>query len=138
MNKSYLRNFFPFIEKYSRLEEVLNDSDLAALGDAYINFIYSLALSKVAGKPVGRKLNSLTLALALRKSDLRKFLPRRVDRHKQADAAEALIVYGWLLGAISIEESVKILAHEGEITENLSELLRIILERSRLKCAGQV
>ena len=133
MNNFSLKSFFPFVEKYSSLEEVLNDNDLAALGDAYINFIYSLALSKAAGKPVGRKLDSLTLSLALKKSDLRKFLPRRVDRHKQADAAEALIVYGWLLGVISIEEAVRILSHEGEIAENLSELLRTILERSRLK-----
>jgi len=133
MNNFSLKSFFPFVEKYSSLEEVLNDNDLAALGDAYINFIYSLALSKAAGKPVGRKLDSLTLSLALKKSDLRKFLPRRVDRHKQADAAEALIVYGWLLGVISIEEAVRILSHKDEIIENLSELLRTILERSHLK-----
>ena len=36
---------FKFIKKYADIKEVLMDNKLARLGDAYVNFIYSLALS---------------------------------------------------------------------------------------------
>ncbi|MBS7633899.1 hypothetical protein KEJ34_00110 [Candidatus Bathyarchaeota archaeon] len=133
MGEAEKRGFISFMHEYSSLAEVLADHNLASLGDAYVNLIYSLALSKIAGKPVGRKLDSLTLASALRKSDTRRFLPRRVDRHRQADAAEALIVYGWLSGAVSIWEAVEILAREGEVAENINELLKLTLGRICLK-----
>lgn len=133
MNETETRGFPSFMHEYSSLADVLADRNLASLGDAYVNLIYSLALSRIAGKPVGRKLDSLTLASALRKSDMRRFLPRRVDRHGQADAAEALIVYGWLSGAVSIWEAVEVLARGGEVAENLSELLKLTLGRICLK-----
>jgi len=126
-----LGEYFPFIQKYSRIEEVLSDKDLASLGDAYVNFIYSLALSRCHGKPIGRKLNGSVLSSALRKSGARKLLPYRVDRHEQADAAEALLVYGWLSGIISIREAIDTLAREGDLVENISMLLKTVLERSR-------
>lgn len=131
MAEAGLNEYFPFIYKYSRVEEVLNDKDLASLGDAYMNFVYSLALSKNFGKPAGRKLNSSILSSALRKSSVRRLLPHRVDRHRQADAAEALIVYGWLSGIISIRETVDILTREGDLADNVSMLLRVVLERGR-------
>lgn len=124
-----LSGYFQFLHKYSRIEEVLSDKDLASLGDAYINFAYSLALSKSSGKPAGRKLNNSILSLASRKSGIRKMLSHRVDKHKQANAAEALIVYGWLSGIISIKETVDILACEGDLADNISILLKVILER---------
>lgn len=127
-----LSKYFPFIWRYSKIEEILNDKDLASLGDAYINFIYSLALSKNYSRPVGRKLNSSVLSIAIQKSGLRKLLPHRVSRHRQADAAEALIVYGWLSGAISIRESIDIVAREDDLTDNLTLLIKTILERSKI------
>jgi len=117
-------------DKYSSIIEILNDRELASLGDAFINFIYSLALSKVAGRPIGRKLDSRLLSSALKKAGIRNLLPHRVDRHRQADAAEALIVYGWLSGAISIQETLDVLARNGETSDNICALLKIILERS--------
>lgn len=127
-----LAEYFPFIHRYSRVNEVLSDRDLASLGDAYINFVYSLALSKAAGKPVGRRVSGNILSSALKKSGARAFLPHRVDRHGQADAAEALIAYGWLSGIISIKETINILTCEGEISDNISTLLKTILERIKL------
>jgi len=124
-----LSEYFPFIHKYSRVEEVLNDKNLASLGDAYVNFIYSLALSKNSGRPVGRKLDSSILFSAIQKSGMRKMLPHRMDRHGQADAAEALIVYGWLSGVISIKETIDILACKGDLTDNINMLLKVVLER---------
>jgi len=120
---------FLFVSNYENLIDVLTDHELAALGDAYVNFVYSLAISKKSGKPKGKKVNSSTLALALRKADLRRFLASRTDRHRQADAAEALIVYGWLVGAISLEETIGIL-EKGETEEDaFCHVLQAVLKK---------
>ncbi len=120
---------FPFITKYKTLSDILTDHDLAALGDAYVNLLFSLVLSKKTGKPIGRKIQSLPLAFALQKTGLRKFLGSRIDRHKQADAAEALIVYGWLIDALSLEESFHIVEKEETIEDGFSSLLETILKK---------
>ena len=106
---------FAFISQYRSLREVLMDQKLAALGDAYVNFVYSVALSKRKGEPTGAKVDNRLLAEALKKAGLRSLLPSRIDRHKQADAAEALIVYAWVRGSMTIEEGVSIL-EQGEDT----------------------
>jgi len=108
---------FTFISEYKGLGEVLKDQKLAALGDAYVNFIYSVALSKRKGEPTGAKVESRLLAVALRKAGLRSLLPSRIDRHKQADAAEALIVYAWVRGVMTIEEGVSILGQREDMAE---------------------
>ena len=114
-----------FIAKYESISEILEDHDLAALGDAYVNLVYSLALSRRSGKPVGRKVDSSTLASALRKADLRRLLPSRTDRHKQADAAESLIVYAWLVGEISLGETLRIMEKEERAEDAFSMLLQM-------------
>jgi hypothetical protein len=106
---------FAFISQYRSLREVLMDQKLAALGDAYVNFVYSVALSKRKGEPTGAKVDNRLLAEALKKAGLRSLLPSRIDRHKQADAAEALIVYAWVRGSMTMEEGVGIL-EQGEDT----------------------
>ena len=63
------------------------------------------------------------LADAFRKADLRKLLPSRVDRHKQADAAEALIVYAWILDLVTMKEGLKILENQEDSIEAFSNLL---------------
>jgi len=114
---------FAFVSEYKNLREVLVDQKLAALGDAYVNFVYSLALSKRKGEPVGAKVDSRLLAEALRKAGLRNLLPSRIDRHKQADAAEALIVYAWVRGAMTIEEGVSILEQSEGMVEAFCSFL---------------
>ena len=114
---------FAFIPKYKSLSEVLLNQKLASLGDAYVNFLYSLALSKKKGEPAGTKVESRLLADAFKKAGLRKLLPSRIDRHKQADAAEALIVYAWIRGSMTMEEGLKILEQNGDIVEAFSVLL---------------
>jgi hypothetical protein len=106
---------FAFISQYRNLREVLIDQKLAALGDAYVNLVYSVALSKRKGEPTGAKVDNRLLAEALKKAGLRSLLPSRIDRHKQADAAEALIVYAWVRGSMTMEEGVSIL-EQGEDT----------------------
>ena len=67
------------LKKYENLQEVLLDKDLAGLGDMYVNFVHSLALSQKLRKPAGTKVNNRILAEAVKKSGLRKMLPRRID-----------------------------------------------------------
>jgi hypothetical protein len=120
---------FDFAPKHESLLAILLDHNLAALGDAYVNFIYSLVLSERQCKPVGRKVDSSVLAASIRKTGLRARLPSRTDRHKQADAAEALIVYAWLTSIISLNEAITILRKEENLEEAFSGLLQTILER---------
>ena len=117
------------LKKYKNLQEVLLDKDLAGLGDIYVNFVYSLALSQKLRKPAGAKVNNRILAGAVKKSGLRKMLPRRVDRHAQGDAAEALIVYAWLQGIVGFEDCLKILSRSDEPIEALTQLLQEIGKR---------
>jgi len=114
---------FKFVPQYESLREVLMDQKLSSLGDAYVNFLYSLALSKKKGEPTGTKVKGRLLADAFKKAELRKFLPTRIDRHKKADAAEALIVYAWLRGSMTMEEGLKILEQNLDKVELFSLLL---------------
>ena len=63
-----------FMRDYDNLTQILTDRKLAQLGDAYINFVYSLALSQKKGKPSGAKVKGTALAEAMRKAGLEKAL----------------------------------------------------------------
>jgi len=121
-----------FVPKYQSLAEIMADNNLAALGDAFVNFIYSLALSVRKGKPVGKKLSNLILASALRRSGLRNLMPFRMDRHQQANAAEALIVYAWLKGVLSLLEILQIISRFENIEDAFVNLLQKIVEKTRI------
>ena len=123
---------FAFIPQYESLSEVLMDQKLAKLGDAYVNFLYSLALSKKNGEPTGTKVKGRLLADAFKKAGLRKFLPSRIDRHKQADAAEALIVYAWIRGSMTMEEGLEILEQNEDNVEAFILLLLTAKNKSEL------
>jgi len=114
---------FTFVPHFKGLQEILTNHKLASFGDAYVNFLYSLAVSKKTGAPSGAKVNSRLLAEALKKAGLREYLPSRTDRHKQADAAEALIVYAWLKDLIPLEEGVSILEQHENMIEGFCSLL---------------
>jgi hypothetical protein len=122
---------FSFLKRYITLSEVLNDRKLASLGDTYINFVYSLALSNRNGKPLGTKVKGNVLAEAIRKTGLRKHLPARINRHKLADAAEALIIYAWLNDDLTLEESVEILEKNDDPTDGFGKLLITIVNKLR-------
>jgi hypothetical protein len=49
-----------------------------------------------------------------------------------ADAAEALIVYAWLQGCITLEESAATLEKSEDLAEGLNQLLQKIMRRIRL------
>lgn len=123
---------FAFIPQHKSLSEVLMDQKLAKLGDAYVNFLYSMALSKKKGEPAGTKVQGRLLSDAFKKAGLRKFLPSRIDRHKQADAAEALIVYPWLLGSMTMEEALEILEQNEDTIEAFSVILLAAKSKTEL------
>jgi hypothetical protein len=108
------------------------DKQLAALGDAHVNFIYSLALSRKTGTPRGKKVKGTPLAEAIRKAGLRTVLPSRIDKHVLSDAAEAMLVYAWLTNAITMEESVYALEKSDDLEKGLTELLLRAKEKIRL------
>jgi hypothetical protein len=108
------------------------DQKLAKLGDAYVNFLYSLVLSKKNQEPTGIKVKGRILADAFKKAGLRRFLPSRITRHKQADAAEALIVYAWIQKHMSIEEGLEILEQNEDSIEAFSLLLLTAKSKSKL------
>ncbi|HJW65635.1 MAG TPA: ribonuclease III family protein [Candidatus Bathyarchaeia archaeon] len=121
-----------FLKNYASLSQVLTDEPLAALGDAYVNFVYSLALSKRTGKPRGKKVKGAPLAGAVRKAGLRQSLPTRIDKHNISDAAEGLLVYAWLNNCFTLEESVEVLEKTDDLEEGLTRLLLIAKEKVRL------
>jgi uncharacterized protein YfaQ (DUF2300 family) len=110
----------------------MTDHDLASLGDAYTNFIYSLLLSNQQRKPAGKKVKGEILAQAIKKAGLRNHLPAKMTRHTIADAAEALIVYAWLTDHITIAESVNTLAKVQDPVEGFCSLLSATTARIKL------
>jgi hypothetical protein len=121
-----------FLMNFGSLSRILMDKPLAALGDAYVNFIYSLALSRKMGKPMGKKVKGALLAEALRKAGLRQFLPSRIDKHVLSDAAEALLVYAWLNNFITLEHGIEVLEKTENLDDGLVSLLLLAKEKVTL------
>lgn len=117
------------LKRYTSLQEILLDKDLAKLGDAYVNFVFSLALSQRLQKPMGARVNNQILARAIKSAGLRGVLPRRIDRHAQGNAAEALIVYAWLQKTLSLEDCLKVLRENEDPSEAFAKLLQKIGKR---------
>jgi len=120
---------FHFLKTYTDLTDILIDHSLASLGDAFINFAYSLALSNLKGKPSGAKVKGSALAEAFRKAELRKYMPSKMTRHTLADGAEALAVYAWLRHYITLDEVTAMLGKSENPVEGLSLLFLTIKER---------
>jgi hypothetical protein len=119
----------PVLKGYNDLQELLLDKDLASLGDSYVNFVYSLAMSKKHNRPMGAKVTNQTLADAVEDSGLRKLLPHRVDKHERGNAAEALLVFAWLQDMQEIDDCVKVLSQNNDPTKAFVNLLRDVLEK---------
>jgi hypothetical protein len=124
-----LGRVFSFRTVRISLSEVLADRDLASLGDAYVNFVYSLALSNMKRKPVGARVKGSVLAEALRKAGLRNSLGSGMSRHALADAAEAFIVYAWLNGCLTLDESVAMMRKGEDAVEGACLLLATAKKR---------
>ena len=118
----------PALKRYDSIRELLLDKDLASLGDSYVNFVYSLAMSQKSGRPLGAKVSNQVLARAVEISKLRRLLPHRVDRHARGNAAEALLVFAWLQGILEMDECIKALSQK-DPAEAFTVLLRQILDK---------
>lgn len=95
---------------YSNPADAVRDDNLAKLGDTLVNLIYSLARSMAKGEPDGAKAPNKVLSGSLVGSGLRHLASSRVDSHRLADIAEALVAYAWLQDEMEIEEAAEILA----------------------------
>ncbi|MGB9023555.1 MAG: ribonuclease III family protein [Candidatus Bathyarchaeia archaeon] len=114
----------------SRLRLVLADSRLAKLGDAYVNFVFSLGRSRALREPQGIKVSDRILAEALRRSGLRQELPRRTTRQDCANAVEALLVFGYLNKLVTLEEAVdRIAASPDSPVDAFVSLIKSVAEK---------
>lgn len=119
-------------ESHDSLSKVLADHGLASLGDTFVNLVGSLALSNRKGKPSGMRVKGSLLAEGLRRAGLRPYAPHMATRHMLADAAEALIVFAWLKGSLTLEESVQTLERSEDLAEGLNQLLQTAMRRVKL------
>ncbi|WP_455276753.1 ribonuclease III family protein [[Eubacterium] cellulosolvens] len=113
---------------------ILQDKDLAKLGDSYVNFVFSLALTEVEQHPTGIKVSDRVLAEAAKRSGLRKILPNRINKDILGNAVEALIIHAWINKSITIEESVNILKRSiNDPSQAFTNLIIEVLERIDIK-----
>lgn len=97
------------IDRSKNPAQSFSDKKLSKLGDALLNFIYSLNLSMSQGVATGGKIPNRILAKAIESSRHRDLIPRRSDKHRKGDLVEAIFAYAWLEGRLDIHESIKFL-----------------------------
>jgi hypothetical protein len=103
----------------------MRDKQLASLGDAYVNLVYSLALTSIKGYPQGTKVSDQVLAEALKMAGLREHLGTRVAKKDMANASEAILAEAYRRNLLTIDESVRLIIKQGEIpAAGLSDLLK--------------
>jgi hypothetical protein len=113
-----------------QFREILQNPKLARLGDAYVNFLLSLALTQFTGTPAGIKVSDKILFEAAKKSGIRTLLPRRMKRGQIANVVEAMIVDSWLKKSLSLEEMLQIMMNDLDNLPNaITRLLKEIIER---------
>jgi hypothetical protein len=116
----------------SPLRQVMRNKQLASLGDAYVNFVYSLALTRLNGYPQGTKVSDRILSQALRLAGLRDELGTRVAKKDLANASESLLAEAYRRDVLTIEESVRIINEKPEEPAvGISDLLKLAAERLR-------
>lgn len=112
------------------LRQVIRNKQLASLGDAFVNFVYSLALTEANGKPQSVKVSDRILADAFKLAGLRKYLGTRISKKDLANASESLLVDAYQKKLITIEESVRILSEDPDgLQAGLSQLMKLSAER---------
>lgn len=84
--------------------------ELSKVGDPFVNFIYSLALSKTFQRPIGKKVSNSILMEALVQSGLRASAGSRKKKDELGDFAEGLIFSAYAEGLMTLEEAVDIVA----------------------------
>lgn len=112
------------------IQRVLRDRQLASLGDAFVNFVYSLALTQISGHPKGVKVSDKILSEAFKLAGLRQFLGTRLSKKDLANASESLLMETYRKQLLTIEESVRVLTQNPDGPQaGLSDLLKLAAER---------
>jgi hypothetical protein len=88
--------------------------ELSKIGDPFVNLVYSLALSQVFNRPLGKKVSNKILSEALSRTKLREHAGSRMTKEDLGDFAEGIIFRAWANGDITIKQAVEI------ISQNLS------------------
>ncbi|MFX1516522.1 MAG: ribonuclease III family protein, partial [Promethearchaeota archaeon] len=80
----------------------------AKLGDALVNFIYSVAKSLVSEIPTGMKVSDSILSEAFKGSSWHKtkILKLSGKKNRVADSVEALILYFWVYEDLSLKNMI--------------------------------
>jgi len=112
------------------IQRVLRDRQLASLGDAFINFVYSLALTQINGHPKGVKVSDKVLSEAFKLAGLRQYLGTRLSKKDLANASESLLMEAYRKQLLTIEESVRLLSQNPDGPQaGLTDLLKLAAER---------
>lgn len=111
------------------ISSIMQNRKLASLGDAYVNLVYSLALSQIKGEPHGVKVSDRILSDAFKAAGLRSYLGTRRSRKDFANASEALLIETYRQGLLTINESVKIVTQRDDPVNGIADLLKIALGR---------
>ena len=90
-----------------KLVLVMRDHALAKFGDSLINFVYSLARTKVMNEPIGERVYDKALAEAVKHIGLRTVMRSSLSAGEIGDGAEALIGYAYLNDIMTIDEMVE-------------------------------
>ena len=113
----------------SAISSIMQDRKLASLGDAYVNLVYSMALTQISGEPRGVKVSDRILSRAFKAAGLRSYLGARQTRKDFANASEALLIESFRKGLLTISESVKIIAQHDDLADGVGDLLKTAVER---------
>jgi hypothetical protein len=97
--------------KKDTLSNILSDSKLAAVGDIYVNLIYSIARISYNKKGAIHVWDK-SLAEALRRAELRVLMPSKLKSGEIADGAEAFIFYSFINEIMSLDEMSNFLIDE--------------------------
>jgi len=111
------------------ISSIMQDRKLASLGDAYVNLVYSLALTQISGEPQGVKVSDRILSNAFKAAGLRNYLGARQSRKDFANASEALLIETFRKGLLTMSESVKIITQSENPTDGIADLLKTTVER---------
>ena len=108
------------------LKDPLQDRGLSSLGDIYLNFVYSLAISLREGNLSSLRISNKVLADAMKKSGFRSLLPHRLSKNDIGNSAEAMLIYAIVKGLTSTSKLLQVLTESLNPTEAFTEEFRKI------------
>ena len=91
-------------------DDILYSKHLASLGDALVNYCYSVARFSVNPKLTsGVRVWDSSLAMALRQSSFNAFIKKRISQGELGDCVEAIVGWVYMNDLMSLEEIIAFL-----------------------------